>query len=84
MANVLSSEHNVLLYDMLLTIVFQYFEIDLDDETDIHICKSFDTIDHSSISRLGYEFGRNQWVLKTLCVPDAVEDESDEEATMDI
>ena len=83
-ANVLVSAHNVLPYGMLLTTIFQHFEIDLDGETNIHICKPSDAIDQSSISRLGYELERNQWVLKTSRIPIATEDESNEEATMDI
>ena len=50
MANVLASAHSVLPYGMLLDTIFQYFEIDLDGETDIRICKTFDVIDHGSIS----------------------------------
>ena len=59
MTNVLAFAHSVLPYDMLLTTIFQYFEVDLDGETDINICKPFDAIDHYSISRLGYELERN-------------------------
>ena len=53
---------------MLLTTVFQLFEIDLDSKIDICICKSSTAIDNSSISRLGYELERNQWVLKSSCI----------------
>ena len=50
MTNILASAHSVLPYDMFLTTIFQHFEIDLDGETNIHICKSSDAIDHNSIS----------------------------------
>ena len=84
MANVLAFAYSVLPYDMLLATIFQHFEIGLDDKTDMCICKSSDAIDHNSVSLLGYELERNQWVLKTTHVPAATEDESDEEASIDI
>ena len=84
MANVLASAHSVLPYNMLLPIVFHHFEIDLDGETDIRIYKPSDAIDHNSISWLGYELERNQWVLKTTHVPIATKDWSDEKTAMDI
>ena len=81
---VLISTHSVLPYDMLLTTVFQHFDIDLDGETDIKIGKTSDAIDHSSISQLWYELEKSQWVLKTLRVPTVAEDGNDEEVAMDI
>ena len=54
-ANVLSSVHSVLPYGLLLTTIFQHFEINLNGETDIHLCKMSDAIDNGSISRLDYE-----------------------------
>ena len=69
---------------MLLTTVFQHFEINLESETDIRICKLSDAINHISISRLGYELERNQWVLKTSGVPATTQNESDKEAAIDI
>ena len=83
MANVLASVHSVLQYGILLTTIFRHFEIDLDGETDICICKTFDAINHSSISHLGYELERNQWVLKTTRVPATIMDKSDKKAAID-
>ena len=68
---------------MLLTTIFQYFDISLDGDTDIRVCKPFDAIDSGSISRHGYELVKNKWVLKTTQVPATTEEASDEEATMD-
>ena len=84
MANVLSSAHNVLPYGMLLTTIFHHFDLDLDGEFNILVCKPFDAINNGSISRLGYELHKHEWVLKTTRVPIAVEEENDEEAAMDI
>ena len=84
MANVLSSTHSVLPYGMLLTTIFQHFEINLDGETDICICKLSNAIDNGSISQLGYKLQRNEWVLKTTRVHTTVEEVNDEEEAMDI
>ena len=84
MANVLFSAHSILPYGMLLTTIFQYFKINVDGETDICICKPFDSIDNGSISRLGYELQRKKWVLKTTCVLVTAEEVSDEEAATEI
>ena len=84
MANVLSSATSVLLYGMLLTTIFHHFDLDLDGESDIRVCKPFDAIDNGSISRLRYELHRHEWVLKTTHVPIADEEESNEEAAMNI
>ena len=46
--------------------------------------KSSDAIDNASISHLGYELHGYQWVEKTTRVPTTIEEESDEEAKMDI
>ena len=84
MANVLSSTHSVLPYGMLLTTIFQHFEINLDGEIDIRIYKPSNAINNGSISGLGYELQRNEWVLKTTRVPATAEEVSDEEEAMDI
>ena len=84
MENVLSSAHSVLPYGMLLTTIFQHFDIDLDGESDIRVCKPSHIIDNGSISHLRYELPGNVWVLKTTCVPTAAEEESDDEAAIDI
>ena len=84
MANVLAYEHSVLPYGMLLTTIFQHFDISLNGEIDIHVCKPFNAIDKISISRLSYELMRNQWVLKTTQVPADAKEASDEEVAMDI
>ena len=76
--------HSVLPYGMLLTTIFQQFDINLDGETDIHVCKPSDAIANNFISRLGYELMRNQWVLKTTRVLTTTKEESDKEAAMDI
>ena len=84
MANILSSAHNVLPYGMPLTIIFRYFDIDLDGESNILICKPSNAINNSSIFHLGYELHGNESVLKTTRVPTAAKGVNDEEATMDI
>ena len=83
MANILSSTYCVLPYGMLLTTIFWHFDIDLDGESYIRVCKSSDAIDNSLISRLRNVFHGNEWVLKTTRVPAAAKKESDEEAAMD-
>ena len=83
-ANILAFAYSIILYGILLTTIFQYFEIDLDGEIDISVYKSSNAIDNISISRLSYELLRNQWLLKTTRVPTAIEDESDVEVAMDI
>ena len=84
MANVLSSIDSVLPYGMLLTTILWHFEINLDGETDIRICKPSDAIDNGLISWLGYELHGNEWVLKTTFILAAAEEASDEEGAMDI
>ena len=60
MSNVLASTHSVIPYRMLLTTIFQHFDINLDGETDIQVCESSDAINNSCISQLSYELMRNQ------------------------
>ena len=84
MVNVISSAYSARSYSMLLTTIFQYFNIDLDGESDIRICKPSEAIDNGSISHLGYELHGNEWFMNTTCVPAIAEEASDEEAAMDI
>ena len=84
MANVLTPTHSVFPYDMLLTTIFQHFDINWDGDTNILVCKPSDAIDNSSVPRLDYEPVRNPWVLKTTRVFVAAEEESDKEVDMDI
>ena len=84
MANVLSSAISVLPYGMFLTTIFHHFDLDLDGESDIRVCKPSDAIDNGSISHLRYELHGHKWVLKTTCVLAAVKEESDEEVATDI
>ena len=84
MANGLSSVNSVILYGMLLTTIFCHFDLDLDGESDIRVCKPSETIDIGSISRLRYELHGHKWVLKITHVPATAEEESDEEAVENI
>ena len=84
MDDVLASAHSVLPFGVVLASIFQQFDTNLDDETNIRMCKPFDTIDNSCISHLGYELHKNEWVLKTTRVPTTDEETSDEEAVMDM
>ena len=84
MANVLSSTHSVLPYGMILSTVFQAFDLNLDSESDIRVSKRSDAIDCASISRLGYEYVGGRWVEKGRHAPARVDLDTDEEAEMDI
>ena len=81
MSNLLSSKSGILPYGMVLTLLFRACTIDLSAETEVRMPKPSDAIDDASISRLGYELVNGAWREKGARVPD---DETDEEAAMDI
>ena len=80
----LNSCKNNLPYGMMLTSIFRYFGLDLDSEIEVRMCKASDSIDNSSISRLGYTHTARGWVEKDLSALAPMEINTDEEAEMDI
>ena len=84
MANMLTSAHSVLPYGMLLTIIFRACDLNLDGQTDIRVTKPYDAIDNAYISRLSYEHNGCEWVEKVAHTSTVVEEDTDEEAEMDI
>lgn len=79
MEGVITFADSILLYGTLLTNIFQHFGLNLDYETDMHVCQYSDVIDNGSINRMGYEEVNNKQVLKTSCAPAIDDDESDKD-----
>ena len=84
MAKVLTSSRSILPYGMLLTTIFQFFGIALDNESDIKMSKPSDNIDNVCITQLGYEYNGRRWVEKVACASLVVDVDTDEAAEMDI
>ena len=79
-AKVFTSSRSIFPYGLLLTTIFQHFEVDLDSESDVRMSKPSDYVDNACITRLGYEHNGCKWHA-----PAAVHLEStDEEAEMDV
>ena len=83
MAKVLTSSRSILPYGMLLTTIFQFFRVDLDNEVDIRMSKPSNNIDNACITSLGYEFNGRRWVEKARAHV-VVDMDTDEEVGMDI